>query len=284
MSHLPRAIARRVSTPPPEPGFAGPGHTAVEVLTPRAPMETDPFVLLMDDRLDFTPGRQVGGAHPHAGLETVTLVLEGSLFDRDEGLLSQGEVVWMTAGRGIVHNESVEGRGPVRVLQAWIALRPEQRDSAPGFQVLRATEVPVRREPGVVARLYSGTTGELTSTTRNLVPTTLVEFELAANAGVLQLLPQHYSGFLYVVAGSVRVDDVTLETGDVGHLASPGGSHLELHAGPEGGRVVLYAGEPIGAPIVQYGPFVAGSLPEIQHLYSRYRNEGFTRLSSLEPS
>lgn len=283
MSTLTRAIARRVATPPPEPGFAGPGHTAVEVLTPRAPMETDPFVLLMDDRLDFEPGRPVGGAHPHAGLETVTLVLEGGLADRDEGEMSAGDVIWMTAGRGIVHNEHVEGRGWVRILQLWIALRPEQRDFEPRFQVLRAANVPVRREPGVVARLYSGSTGELRSETQNLVPTTLVDFQLEADASVTQELPESYSGFLYVVGGSLRVGETELVTGDVGHLETPGPRELVLRAGAEGARVVLYAGEPLRAPIVQYGPFVAGSLPEIQQLHYRYQKQGFTRLSSLRP-
>jgi redox-sensitive bicupin YhaK (pirin superfamily) len=283
MSPNTRAIARRVATPPPAPGFAGVGHTAVEVLTPRAPLETDPFVLLMDDRIDFPPGRQLGGAHPHAGLETVTLVLEGSLYDRDEGPMSAGDAVWMTAGRGIIHNESVEGRGYSRVLQLWIALRPEQRDFEPRFQLLRAAEVPVRREPGVVARLYSGTTGELSSSTQNLVPTTLVDFTLEAGARVMQDLPESYSGFLYVIEGSLEAGGSELVQADVGHLESPGPRQLGLRAGPAGARVVLYAGEPLRAPIVQYGPFVAGSLPEIQALYTRYQKGGFTRLSSLQP-
>ena len=75
-----RRLARVVTLPSPEPGFLGPGHTAIEVLTPRDLAGNDPFVLLMDDRLDLDPEvRTLGGAHPHAGLETVTLLLEGAL-------------------------------------------------------------------------------------------------------------------------------------------------------------------------------------------------------------
>ena len=103
-----RTLSVVVSPPPPGPGFIGEGHTAVEVLDPRALEQSDPFVLLMDDRLDIAQRRAIGGAHPHAGLETVTLILEGSLNDRDEGALGAGDAIWMTAGRGIIHNEHVE--------------------------------------------------------------------------------------------------------------------------------------------------------------------------------
>src|SRR5688500_3163996 len=98
-----RQLTRTVTTAPPAPGFIGEGHTAVEVVRPTALGASDPFVLLMDDRLDIPERRQIGGAHPHAGLETVTLVLEGTIQDRDEGELSEGDLIWMTAGRGIIH-------------------------------------------------------------------------------------------------------------------------------------------------------------------------------------
>src|SRR6185369_6215514 len=65
-----RRLERRARTAPPAQGFAGPGHTAVEVVRPSALAQSDPFVLLMDDRIDFAPGREIGGEHPHAGLET----------------------------------------------------------------------------------------------------------------------------------------------------------------------------------------------------------------------
>ncbi|MBL8956881.1 MAG: hypothetical protein JNK82_39270 [Myxococcaceae bacterium] len=77
---LERKFDRVVQTPPPEPGFIGEGHTAVEVVRSNNLMASDPFVLLMDDRLDIVNRRVIGGAHPHAGLETVTLVLGGVLY------------------------------------------------------------------------------------------------------------------------------------------------------------------------------------------------------------
>ena len=87
-----RRIARIVNVPPLAPGFAGPGHTAAPVISMEEFARTDPFIALMDDHLDMGE-RQVGGAHPHAGFETVTLVLDGTLHDPDEGgLIHAGEV------------------------------------------------------------------------------------------------------------------------------------------------------------------------------------------------
>lgn len=112
------------------PGFAGEGHTAVQVFSPEAFCRSDPFILLMDDTLDFHPGQVVGAAHPHAGLETVTLVLDGSIQDADEGLLQAGDLAWMTAGRGVVHNEHVRATGRARILQLWVALPDHERCGA----------------------------------------------------------------------------------------------------------------------------------------------------------
>ena len=94
----------------PAPGFMGEGHTAVTVVDPNEFQRSDPFILLMDDRLDLPPGREAGGAHPHGGFETVTFVVEGALRDRDEGTLNAGDVLWMTAGSGVIHNERVVNR------------------------------------------------------------------------------------------------------------------------------------------------------------------------------
>ena len=95
---VPRRIARTITTPAPAPGFIGAGHTAVLVVDPTEFASQDPFILLADDRIELPAGSTAGGAHPHAGFETVTFVLEGSLRDKVEGSLSTGDVQWMTGG------------------------------------------------------------------------------------------------------------------------------------------------------------------------------------------
>jgi quercetin 2,3-dioxygenase len=280
-----RRVGRTVTTPPPAPGFIGEGHTAVEVVTPGALEASDPFVLLMDDRLDIKTRRQIGGAHPHAGIETVTLVLEGTLIDRDEGELTAGDVLWMTAGRGIIHNEAVEVGGRARILQLWVRLPKSDRGAAPTFQMIRKASAPVRTEAGAVARLYSGSTGGLHSTTQNRAPVTLVDLTLDADATFEQELPLAYNGFVYVVDGSAGVGGVSpLETGQVGWLERPGGSGsgtLKFAAGERGARLVLYAGEPQREPLVHYGPFAAGSVAEIEEMFRRYRAGRFESMNAI---
>jgi quercetin 2,3-dioxygenase len=110
-----RSISRVVNVPPAAPGFVGPGHLAAPVVSPENFEMNDPFILLMDDHLDIGD-RPVGGPHPHAGFETVTLILDSAILDRDEGgTLNAGEVQWMTAGSGIIHSEDVRTKGKVRL-------------------------------------------------------------------------------------------------------------------------------------------------------------------------
>jgi hypothetical protein len=275
-----RTIQRVETTPPVEPGFLGRGHTAVQVLDSTDLPASDPFVLLMDDRLDLGARKAIGGAHPHAGLETVTLILEGSLYDRDEGELAAGDVVWMTAGRGIIHNEHVEAGGRVRILQLWIRLPARDRTLAPRFEVVRAATTPTRHEPGVMARVYSGASGELRASTANRAPITLVDLDLQPGARFEQELPASYQGFAYVIAGDATIGGAHVATGQVGWLGG-GDGPLAFVAGASGARVVLYTGEPQREPLVHYGPFVAGNLAEIHDFNRRFRNGEFTSMSAI---
>ncbi len=277
---LQRSFARVEGTPPAEPGFIGEGHTAVQVLDSSNLMQSDPFVLLMDDRLDISKRRVIGGAHPHAGLETVTLVLEGTLHDRDEGELEAGDALWMTAGRGIIHNEHVEVEGRARVLQLWVRLSRAERFAAPRHELIRGGDAPVRREAGAVATLYSGTTGELVSQTKNHVPVTLLDVQLEPGAKLVQELPATYNGFLYVLSGAVSGVRAG-QTGWLDRRLETGASALELTAGPEGGRAVLYAGQPQHEPLIHYGPFIADDEAVLTGMFRDFRAGRFTKMSAL---
>ena len=128
-----RRIARVVTVPPLAPGFVGPGHLASQVVSPEDFLLNDPFIVLMDDHFDIGD-RAVGEPHPHAGFETVTLLLDGAIYDRDEGgVIEAGEVQWMTAGRGIIHGENVATKGKVRLLQLWLTLRRNSDGPRLGF-------------------------------------------------------------------------------------------------------------------------------------------------------
>jgi redox-sensitive bicupin YhaK (pirin superfamily) len=277
-----RRIVRTVTTAAPAPVLPGIDHTAV--VSPEERELSDPFLLLSDDRIDGRHGTRVGAAHPHAGMESATLLLEDSIKDGDAAPLQAGDLQWMTAGSGIVHDEAVIARGSVRILQLWITLPHGRRWTAPGFQDVHLDSLPIRRELGVVVRLYSGRSGALVSPTQNQVPVTLADFLLAAGASVDQELPASYNGLLYLLDGSVRVGADELRAGQVGWLDRPsreGPSNLHLIAGEGGARLILYAGEPQSTRVVMQGPFVAESPADISRLYEAYRQGRFPHMSEL---
>ena len=281
----PRRIARVVNTPVPAPGFMGAGHEAVVVVDPKDFASQDPFILLADDRVDLPPGATAGEAHPHAGFETVTFVLEGGLHDRLEGSLNAGDVQWMTAGSGVVHNEEVTPQGHTRILQLWLTLPHEHRWSAPRFETVSRDSTPVRREPGVVVRVYSGKSGDAHARTHNYVPVTLAEISLRPRAAVTQDLPASYNGFVYIIDGAVQAGDDGrfLSAGQVGWLnrGGVGESALRIVAGDEGARLMLYAGEPTNVPIVMHGPFVGETRADLMRVSSDYLAGRFPRISEV---
>ncbi len=113
MEAVNRRIVRTVTTAAPAEVLPGIAHTSL--ISPEERELSDPFLLMSDDRIDGGHGARVGGAHPHAGMESATLLLEGSIKDGDATPLQAGDLQWMTAGSGIVHDEAVIARGSVRL-------------------------------------------------------------------------------------------------------------------------------------------------------------------------
>jgi redox-sensitive bicupin YhaK (pirin superfamily) len=284
-----RRIHRIVTVPPLAPGFLGRGHLSAPVVTSDDFSRTDPFILLMDDRLDMG-SRLIDAPHPHAGFETITLLLEGSVDDQDEGgELAAGDVQWMTAGSGVIHGETLRVNGKVRLLQLWLTLPVAERWTPPALRILRRDTVPVHQEAGTRVRIYSGASGKSRSRTPNHVPLLMLDLDLAPGAAFEQIVPGRHNGFVFVVAGAATVgaNEASLAAGQVGWLDRPGGedgSALGMRAGAPGARLLLYAGEPQGEPIVSQGPFIGGSEEDIRRLIAEYRSGAFVRISTLSPS
>jgi len=280
-----RGLSGVITLPAPGPGFIGDGHTAIHVIDSRNFSENDPFIMLADDRVDLAPGQRAGGPHPHGGFEIVTFVVEGELRDRDEGLLGAGDVLWMTAGSGVVHNEDVEPLGKVRILQLWVKLPSALRWVAPRFAHLPREQAPVRRDVGVEARVYSGASGRVEATSHLYLPMTMVDVRLAPNAVFTQELPPSYNGFLYPLDGDLLVDGTEprrLSVGQIGWLDPAASSApVRLTAGAGGARVVLYAGERQDVPIVTHGPFVGESRSDLLRLSQAYVDGHMPRVSDL---
>jgi redox-sensitive bicupin YhaK (pirin superfamily) len=283
-----RGIGRVVTTAHPAPGFIGEGHTAVTVVDPNDFARNDPFIALMDDRIDLQPGLKAGGPHPHGGFETVTFVVEGELRDRDEGLLGTGDILWMTAGSGVIHNEDVTPLGKSRILQLWLTLPQQARWAAPRFEHVARDAAPVRREAGAEARVYSGRSGSVAATTHNYVPVTLIDLRLVPHVAFDQELPDSYNGFVYMLDGDVTIgsQETRLTAGQVGWLAdsatdSSSVGALHVTAGENGARLILYAGERQHVPIVMHGPFVGESRADLMRLSKRYMEGKMPRMSEL---
>lgn len=265
----------KVTSSPIHQGFLGEGHLASAVVDGENFKETDPFIILMDDRLDLPGGEPVGGPHPHAGFETVTFIVQGNGEDWKTGGLEL-----MTAGKGVVHTEEITTPQQVRILQLWLALPPELRWTEPSVQKLDPEAVPTIKTEKSEIRVYSGTSNGLTSPLQNKTPFTLVEFSLRENAEIVQDIHETYNGFIYVLAGSVHVGDTIVKEGETGWLSS--GNEIAFRTTDDSARFVLYASKPHGAPIVSHGPFIGDNEDDIRRLYREYRQGLMPHVNDLE--
>jgi redox-sensitive bicupin YhaK (pirin superfamily) len=260
-------------------GFLGTGHRALAVLDGVPYKDSDPYILFMDDNLKL-PGREpVGGAHPHAGFETLTLVLEGNEKD-----WKTGSFELMTAGKGIIHTEEITSEQKLRILQVWLVLPPEKRYTQPFLQKILLENVPKIKTDNYEIRVYSGSSNGLTSPLKNHTPFTMVDYRLENNAVVVQKIPSHYNGLVYVLKGSVKAGEKIIKAEQTGWLdktADNDNSEIQFKALENNTHFVLYAGQPHNVPVVHHGPFVADSMEDIAQMYRDFRQGKFPHLKEL---
>lgn len=273
-----------VYTPSAQQGFLGPDHTAKAVLN-RDFSQTDPFIVLMDDFLDKKDTTPVGGPHPHAGFETVSLVLEGEIGD-NEYKMRAGDFQIMTAGSGVVHTETIEKKARMRLLQMWLTLPDKYRWVNPRLQHLSLRDVPVIVDEGSNIRVYSGSFAGVTSPIDNYVPLIVADIVMQPGTTAVHSLPGSFNTFLYMIEGEVKVgeEQSSLDKDQVGWLdmlSSPGDSDLLLVAGDAGARFILYAAEPQHETIVSHGPFIAKTENEIRKLFKEYREGRMEHIYNL---
>lgn len=273
-----------VYTPTAHQGFMGPDHTARAIMN-RDFSQTDPFILLMDDLLDKKDSSPVGGPHPHAGFETVSLLLEGEVGD-DEYKMRAGDFQIMTAGSGVVHTETIEKKARMRLLQMWITLPDKYRWVNPRLQHLSLRDVPVVTDSGSNIRVYSGTFAGITSPVDNYVPLIVADVVMQPGSEAKHLLPSSFNTFLYVIEGEVKVGEEKklLSKDQVGWLDSfsdPAQSDLLLVSGGSDTRIIMYSAEPQHENIVSHGPFIANTEDEIQGLYRKFREGKMNHIHTL---
>lgn len=260
-------------------GFLGTGHQAKAVLDGISYQDSDPFVLFMDDNLNLTGGEPVGGAHPHAGFETLTLVLQG-----DEKDWTTGSFELMTAGKGIIHTEEITSEQNLHILQVWLVLPPDKRWTTPFWQKIELADVPKIKTDDYQILVYSGSSNGFTSPLKNHTPLTLVDFRMKANQKISQELPANYNGLIYVLKGKVQVANKIIEAGQAGWLDKPKGeeeSEISFVSNSDETHFVLYAAQPHHVPVVSHGPFIGDTMEDIVRLYKEYRNGEMPHLNDL---
>jgi quercetin 2,3-dioxygenase len=262
----PRPVERLIAG---QPTSDGAGVKLTRVLTQDLQRRLDPFLMLdafgSDSADDYIAGFP---DHPHRGFETVTYMLAGNMRHRDsagnEGLLKDGGVQWMTAGRGVIHSELPEqSEGRMEGFQLWLNLPAKDKMNPPWYRDIQSAELPEWRGEGVVARVIAGSThGVQGAVERDGTEPLYLDLHLDAGATFDQSLSESHNAFVYVYRGGLRIGEQEVPVQRMAILRNTGDG-VRLTAGSDGARAILIAGKPLKEPIVQYGPFVMNTQQEI---------------------
>ncbi|PWZ11545.1 Pirin-like protein [Zea mays] len=280
----PRAVVKKVlAQSQPE----GQGATVRRSIGRHELRNLDPFLQLDE----FTVSKPAGFPdHPHRGFETVTHMFEGAITHQDfaghKGTIRTGDVQWMTAGRGIVHSEMPAGDGVSEGLQLWINLSSKDKMIEPRYQELERKDISrAETEDGVEARVIAGEALGVASPVYTRTPIMYVDFTMRPGSRLHQPVPEGWNAFVYVVDGEGVFGRETATAHHCLVLGSGDGvSVWNRSARPL--RFVLAAGQPLGEPVVQHGPFVMNSHAEIQQAMEDYSygKNGFERAGQWSSS
>ena len=246
-----------------------------------------PFLLLdYGAPREFPPSSKPRGVgeHPHRGFETVTIVYEGEVSHRDStgrgGTIGPGDVQWMTAGAGILHEEFnseafTRRGGRMRMVQLWVNLPARHKGTPAGYQAIPAADIPKVDLPGGAGwlRIIAGDFGGARGPARTFSPMQVWDAGLGPGGAADFPIPAGWSTALVVLEGEVEVEGRRAGPGQLVVL-DPGGSGAAVRSDP-GGAFLLLAGEPLREPIAGYGPFVMNTREEIVQALRDYEEGRF---------
>ncbi len=251
----------------------------------REAQENSPFLLFdYAGPYNFPPAMTPRGVgqHPHRGFETVTIAYEGEVAHRDStgggGTIKPGDVQWMTAAGGIIHEEFhspafTKTGGPFRMVQLWVNLPAKDKMSRAGYQGIASDVIPVVTLPGGTARIIAGEMGDAKGPARTFSPINLWDVRLQANADVTLDLPEGHTAMVAVLSGHVTADGTGAGEAEILRFTREGAG-AQLHA--DGDAVLLVmTGEPLGEPVVGHGPFVMTSTAEIHQAIDDFNSGRF---------
>ena len=258
----------------------GAGVKLTRVLTQNLQHRLDPFLMLdafgSDKADDYIAGFP---DHPHRGFETVTYMIAGRMLHRDsaghEGLLENGGVQWMTAGKGVIHSEiPQQEEGVMEGFQLWLNLPKRDKMNNPWYRDFKNDELPKFVTPeGVAVTVIAGESHGVTgAVTRDITAPIYLDLHLPVGSRFEQQLPAGHNAFVYVYRGEVSIAGKVVPLQRMAILVNDAqGDGVVIEASVEA-RVLLIAGQPLKEPIVQYGPFVMNSQDEIYQALSDFRD------------
>lgn len=249
--------------------------------------EVSPFLLLdYASPYPFTPGykKRGVGVHPHRGFETVTIVYQGELAHRDSsgagGVISSGDVQWMTAGAGILHEEFhsdafTESGGTFEVVQLWINLPKANKSAKPGYQSLLKDNIPTVALPNSSGnlRVISGEYKSTVGPARTFTPVNLWDVYLNPGSELQLDLPVGHSKTILVRQGSVKINGESLKESNIAVL-DRALAQVTLSS-TTNAKLLVMTGSPINEPVVGHGPFVMNTEAEIQQAFSDFKSGKF---------
>lgn len=253
--------------------------------------EMSPFLLLdYAGPTEFPPTtRKLGvGQHPHRGFETVTIVYAGGVSHRDSsgggGTIGPGDVQWMTAASGLVHEEYhspdfAEKGGSFEMVQLWVNLPAKDKMAPPGYQGIAAEQIPEVALPGEAgtARIIAGRYGDTRGPARTFTPMNVWDLRLKAGRRAAFDLPDGYTTAFLVLHGAVRLDEHHgVHAAELAVMAREGG-RLEFDV-IDDSTLLLLNGEPLNEPIVGHGPFVMSTREEIVQAINDFNSGRFGRI------
>jgi redox-sensitive bicupin YhaK (pirin superfamily) len=247
----------------------------------------DPF-LLLDDFSSADPDDYLAGFpwHPHRGIETITYVLKGEIEHGDSmgnrGVIGPGEVQWMTAGSGIIHQEMPrENRaGGLQGFQLWANLPAAEKMMAPRYRSVTAAQIPLLElRDGVKVRVVSGTVDGVPGPVRGIrIDPEYLDVEIPPGAAFRRAVPADHAVFAYVFAGAARFAHPGKGRARAGELVTfAGGGGVQAVAGDEGARFLLVAGRPLREPVAWRGPIVMNTEAELRRAFAEYEAGTFLK-------
>ena len=273
----PRSVERLVAG---QATSDGAGVKLTRVLTQNLQRRLDPF-LMLDAFGSDQPDDYIAGFpdHPHRGFETITYMIAGRMRHRDsaghEGLLENGGVQWMTAGRGVIHSEIPQQEdGVMEGFQLWLNLPARDKMMAPWYRDFKAADLPkFTTAQGVAVTVIAGDSQGVTgAVTRDATAPLYLDVHLPAGTQFEQTVPAGHNAFVYVYRGEVTIAGQTVPVQRMALLANSADADGVVIEASDDAKVLLIAGRPLGEPIAQYGPFVMNTQQEIYQALSDMRD------------